>query len=183
MSIIGLIALVSGVLGVWLTIRQNIWCWPMALVSVVCSGIDFYDSRLFGDMALQVLYFLQGLYGWFVWQVKKSEDFTVVKMPSKYWPYTLAAIALLWVLMYYVLHYLNGNRATLDALLTAASLVTTYLMTKKWVENWLLWVFIDATYIVLYVVSGLWSYALLYLVFTAMAGYGWLQWRTKAARK
>lgn len=183
MSLISLIALFSGILGVWLTIRQNIWCWPMALISVVTSGIDFYYNRLFGDMALQVIYFLQGLYGWLVWHVKKNEAFEAVHMPIKHWLLAASAIIILWPILYYILLVVKGNRALLDALLTAASLVTTYLMTKKWIENWLLWVLIDATYIILYVVSGLWSYALLYLVFTGMAAYGWIQWKEIASKK
>ena len=177
MSALGFIALFSGVLGVWLTIRQNIWCWPMALVSVVASGIDFYNTRLFGDMALQVLYFAQGVYGWLAWHKRKSAEFIASRMPIRYWLFVGLAIAVLWLLVYYVLIYVKGNRAALDALLTAGSLVTTYLMTKKWAENWLLWVVIDATYILLYALTDLWSYALLYAVFTGMAWYGWMQWK------
>lgn len=177
MSLIGVIALVTGSLGVWLTIRQNSWCWPMALISVVTSAIDFYNSRLFGDMALQVMYFAQGVYGWMVWHKARSTNFTVTRLPLRYWWLVGTAIVLLWLVAYYVLIYVKGNRALLDAMLTAASLVTTYMMTKKWAENWLLWVGIDATYIILYALTNLWSYALLYLVFTGMAWYGWRQWK------
>lgn len=180
MSLLSFIALLSGVLGVWLTIRQNIWCWPMALVSVVLSAIDFYSTRLFGDMALQVMYFAQGLYGWLVWHKGNAVNFKSTRMPQLYWLFVILAIALLWLIVFYILIYLKGNRATLDALLTAGSLVTTYLMTKKWAENWLLWVLIDATYILLYALTGLWGYAILYAVYTGMACYGWMQWKKSA---
>ena len=79
--------------------------------------------------------------------------------------------------MFYLLVYLKGNRAGLDALLTAASLVTTYMMIRKWAENWLLWVLIDGTYVLLYALTNLWSYALLYAVYAVMAWYGWKQWK------
>jgi len=177
MSLPGLIALISGVLGVWLTIRQSIWCWPMALLSVVCSGIDFYESRLFGDLGLQVIYFAQGVYGWYVWQTRREQNFQSSRMPVKWWPVILLSLALLWLGMYYLLVFLKGNRAELDALLTAASLVTTFMMIRKWAENWLLWVLIDGTYIILYALTDLWSYVVLYAVFTIMAWYGWTQWK------
>ena len=177
MSAPGLIALFSGVLGVWLTIRQSVWCWPIALVSVVCSGIDFYESRLFGDLGLQAIYFAQGVFGWRVWHARSEQDFPSSLMPRRWWPFIFLILCLLWVAMFYLLVYLKGNRAGLDALLTAASLVTTYMMIRKWAENWLLWVLIDGTYVLLYALTNLWSYALLYAVYAVMAWYGWKQWK------
>ena len=177
MSVLGLIALISGVLGVWLTIYQSVWCWPMALLSVVCSGIDFYESRLFGDLGLQVIYFAQGVFGWWVWHARREQAFPSSHMPRRWWPFIFLILGLLWLGMFYLLVYLKGNRAGLDALLTAGSLVTTFMMIRKWAENWLLWVLIDGTYILLYPLTNLWSYALLYAVYTLMAWYGWTQWR------
>src|SRR5688572_9147809 len=81
MSVFGIIAFVSGVLGVWLTIKQNILCWPAALISVVTSSIDFFNARLFGDMSLQVFYFFAGLYGWFYWKEHAKQTFTVTRVP------------------------------------------------------------------------------------------------------
>lgn len=180
MSVLGLIAFISGTLGVWLTIKQSIWCWPMAILSTVCSGLDFYLSRLFGDMSLQVFYFFAGLYGWILWEKKRKDDFKALPMPLKYWPAIIGAGVLLFALCYYMLLYFEGARPLLDAALTAASLVTTYMMTRKWSQNWLLWVGIDGTYIILYGLTNLWFYAALYLLFTIMAWYGWRQWKKAA---
>src|SRR5690606_327023 len=89
LSPLSLIALVFGALGVWLTIKQNIWCWFFALVSVVASIIEFYNERLFGDMSLQVFYFFAGVYGWIYWKKKQQETFTVKKMNLKNLPLLL----------------------------------------------------------------------------------------------
>ena len=179
MLFLGIIAFVFGVLGVWLTIRQNILCWPAALISVVAATIDFYLSRLFGDMALQVFYFFAGIYGWYYWDKHKNLSFEIKRIPMKKTPFLLIVTALQFVLYYKLLIYFEGARPFLDALLTAASLTCTYMMTKKWLENWLIWVIIDSTYILLYVLTDLWLYGLLYLFFAAMAYYGWMTWRKK----
>jgi nicotinamide mononucleotide transporter len=177
MSFLSVIALVAGTLGVWLTIRQTIWCWPFALIAVVASIVEFYRERLFGDMALQVFYFFAGVYGWIYWNKKKEENFAVQHIELRLVPLFLILTVLQTGLYYYLLVYFKGDRPFLDALLTACSLTTTYMMTRKYVENWLIWVGIDATYVLLYVLKEMWMFAVLNLIFTVIAFYGWLKWR------
>ena len=86
------IVLITGILGVILTILESIWCWPMALISVVIQGTTFYNQRLFGDFGLQIFYFISGIYGWIYWNKKKDEFFTVTKMPSKYYAPVILSI-------------------------------------------------------------------------------------------
>ena len=180
MSVAGVIAFVFGVLGVWLTIKQNILCWPAALVSVIASAIDFYTTRLFGDMALQAFYFAAGVYGWIYWEQNRNKPFEVRKMPKKWMLPMIFITGFQFLAYYFLLKYFKGARPLLDGLLTAASLTITYMMTKKWVENWILWVIVDGIYILLYALTGLWSYSLLYLLFTVIAFYGWLKWKKVA---
>jgi len=177
MFLLGIIALLSGTLGVWLTIKENIWCWPVSLIAVVSSVIEFYVQRLFGDMSLQILYFFIGIYGWIYWNGKKKEVFVVKKMNIKQSPLLIIITLVQFFIYYKLLIYFKGDRPLLDALLTAASLTATYMMTKKWVENWLAWILIDAIYVLLYGLKDMWLFALLYLLFTGMAFYGWIKWR------
>lgn len=180
MPVLAIIALITGTLGVWLTIKQTIWCWPFALTAVLASILEFYRERLFGDMALQVFYFFAGVYGWIYWNKRKKEKFAVKRLDMHLLPVYLAVTVLQAVAYYYLLLYFRGDRPLLDAILTACSLTTTYMMTKKYVENWLIWVFIDATYILLYGLKEMWLFALLNLLFTLVAFYGWLKWRKEA---
>ena len=177
MSVFELIALVSGVLGVWFTIKQNIWCWPMALVSVVISMLIFYQQRLYGDSALQVFYFLAGVYGWYFWQKRLKTEFLISRMPMAHVPLYLL-ITLAQALLYYIiLKKLHSDKPLFDAILTACSLTATYMMTKKWLENWFIWVLIDSAYVVLYLIKEMYTFALLYAAFTAFAYYGWIKWK------
>jgi nicotinamide mononucleotide transporter len=183
MSILGIISLLTGVLGVLFTILQRIWCWPFAIICTITSGIDFYYQRLYGDMALQVFYFAAGIYGWIYWQQNLKKKFDVAKTPNQMW-FILAAITGIQAVVYYFLiKKFRGDQVVFDAILTACSITATYMMTKKWFENWFFWVIIDFAYVILYCVKSLWFYASLYLVFTAMAAYGFYLWRTQRSLK
>lgn len=177
MSLLGIIALISGVLGVWLTIKESIWCWPVSIMSVIASTIEFYEARLFGDMGLQVFYLGAAIYGWYFWDKNKDREFKVEKVPLKLISVLIIATTALTVLFYFLIGFLKGDKVLFDAILTACSLTATYMMTKKWMENWFAWVLIDGAYVVLYGVKFMWLFAVLYLFFTIMAFYGWLKWR------
>jgi len=177
------IALITGVLGVLLTVFESIWCWPMALISVVISTITFYHNRLYGDMSLNVFYFFSGLYGWYYWNSHRQRTFRVSALPLKYLPHILLSIVLQALAYYYILTFFRSDQVLFDAILTACSFTCTYLMTRKWVENWLLWVLIDAAYVFLYIIKEMPTYAILYSFFTLMAAYGFYAWKKQLHRQ
>lgn len=177
------IALITGVLGVLLTVFESIWCWPMALISVIISTITFYHNRLYGDMSLNVFYFFSGLYGWYYWNAHRQQSFRVSALPLKYLPHILVSIAVQAVAYYYILTYFRSDQVLFDSILTACSFTCTYLMTRKWVENWLLWVMIDAAYVFLYIIKEMPTYAILYSFFTLMAAYGFYAWKKQLHRQ
>ena len=171
------IALTTGVIGVLLTVFESIWCWPFALISVIISGITFYNQRLFGDFSLQIFYVLSSLYGWFYWNKQKSEVFIVTKIPVKYIFTLILSVFIQSVLYYYLLKHFKSDQILFDAILTSCSFTCTFMMTKKWIENWLFWVMIDLAYIFLYLMKDLPTYALLYGFFSLMALYGYYSWK------
>jgi nicotinamide mononucleotide transporter len=172
-----IIALVTGVLGVILTIFETIWCWPMALISVVISTITFYNERLYGDMGLNVFYFFSGIYGWYYWNKRKGATFTVSTMPVKWYGPILLSIIIQSIAYYYLLHYFKSDQVLFDSILTACSFSCTFMMTKKWIENWLFWIVIDGAYAVLYIIKDMPTYALLYGFFSIMVVYGYFKWK------
>jgi nicotinamide mononucleotide transporter len=183
MSFLSVIAFISGALGVWLTIRQTIWCWPVALVSVVTSMAEFYNEHLYGDMSLQVFYFFAGVYGWIYWHQHGKMEFRVERMKISLLPLLLMVTLAQAVLYYFLLVKFGGDKPVLDAFLTGASLTATYMMTRKWLENWMAWVFIDGAYVFLYGIKSMWLFAVLYLLFTIIALYGWIKWRKAALKR
>ena len=183
MSLLSIIAFITGVMGVWLTIRQNIFCWPAALISVVTSLLEFYNEKLYGDMALQVVYFIAGVYGWIVWQRNRNADFKVTRMPANIITWLLVLTGMQAVLYFLLLRYFGGDKPAFDALLTGCSLTATYMMIRKWVENWFAWVIIDGAYVFLYVFKGMWLFSVLYLFFAVIAFAGWLKWKRELSLK
>jgi len=177
MTLLDCIALITGILGVILTIFESIWCWPTALISVVISIMSFYNERLFGDMSLNVFYFFSGVYGWYYWNRRKGNAFSVSSLPLRYIPLIVLSIAAQSVIYYFILSYFKSDQVMFDSILTACSFTCTYLMTKKWVENWLLWVMIDGAYVFLYIIKEMPTYAILYTFFTLMAAYGFYSWK------
>ncbi|MDI9339403.1 MAG: nicotinamide riboside transporter PnuC [Sediminibacterium sp.] len=177
MTTLSIISLVTGSAGVILTIRQSIWCWPMALIATLTSAADFYAARLYGDMALQGLYFITGIYGWIYWNRESQEAFKVSRMPAAYILPLLGLTVIQAVLYYFALRFFKGDVVLVDAVLTATSVTVTYMMTRKWFENWWCWVVIDTFYVGLYFYKQMPLYALLYLIFTAMALYGAISWK------
>lgn len=177
MNVFSIIAFLSGAAGVWLTIKKSIWCWPLALVSVVASALEFYDQRLYGDMSLQVVYFFAGLYGWYYWHQRSKESFQPERTATGAWIWLLLLTLLQGLLYFVILKKLGGDQVVLDAALTAASLTATYMMTRRWLENWLAWVIIDAVYVVLYALKQMWWFGALYLLFALMAWYGYCSWK------
>ncbi len=178
-----MLAFVFGVAGVWFTIKKSIWCWPLSLVSVLASSFEFYQQRLFGDMSLQAFYFAAGIYGWYYWNRKQKRAFSVQRVPRPFWGLLFAITALQSVLYYFMLAKLKGDQVLFDAVLTASSLTATYMMTRRWIENWMAWVIIDLAYVVLYGIKNMWLFAVLYFVFAGMAWYGWKQWKAETLKK
>jgi nicotinamide mononucleotide transporter len=177
MTFLSLISLVFGTIGVWLTVRQTIWCWPFALIATVSSCIDFFNARLFGDMSLQLFYFVSGVYGWVFWKSQEKTVFSVTHIPTTQILFLIVATLLQWLIYFFILSHFRGDSVLVDAGLTAASVTATYMMTRKWLQNWWCWIVIDLLYTALYVHKQMYLYAVLYLIFTAMAVYGAISWK------
>lgn len=177
MNIWDVVALITGILGVILTILESIWCWPIAIISVVISGITFYNERLFGDVGLQFFYLVSGIYGWVYWHKKNNFDFKIKTIPKQVAIYLIIATLIQSIIYYYLLNYFKSDKVLFDSILTACSFTCTFMMARKWIENWILWIIIDIGYAVLYLIKDLPTYAILYIFFSIMATYGYFSWK------
>lgn len=177
MSVVDIIALITGIIGVILTIKQSIWCWPFALTSVIISIVVFFQQRLFGDMSLNIFYLISGVYGWIVWEKKKNEIFIISKTPVKWYIIGIFITIVQSIIYYFLLKYFKSDLVIYDAILTACSLTCTFYMIKKRLENWLIWVVIDVLYVFLYIQKELYLYATLSLALSIAALIGYYSWK------
>jgi len=172
------ISFVTGALCVWLVVRENVWNFPVGLLNVATFSIVFFQSRLYADAGLQVVYFVLGIVGWTLW-LHGGKDHTRLSLSrigsiESAWLCVFAVVSTL--CLWQTLHHFGGSASFWDALTTSLSLVSQWMLNRKQVENWLGWIVVDTIYIPLYVSKGLYLTAILYAVFLCMAIIGWKQW-------
>ena len=169
-----------GTVSVWLSVRQNIWSWPTAIVNVLLYVLVFRREKLYADMGLQVIYAILSVYGWYEW-LHGGTNRTELKVSRWSLPLmgVLAVVAALgtWQLGRFFATHTDAAFPYLDSGLTMTSLVAQYLMTRKVLENWLIWIAADVVYVGLFVYKGLRLTAGLYIVFLVLAAIGYRQWR------
>ena len=180
MSPLEISAAVFGAVSVYLSAKENIWSWPTAIINVGLYTIVFFQSRLYAEMGLQVVYLALSIYGWYNW-LHGGEHRTVLHV-SRASPRTLALLAVLVIAGSLALGatlYAHTNAAIpfLDSALVATSLAAQWLMTRKVLESWLLWLAVDVVYVPMFISRGLIATAVLYAVFLVLAMLGYISWR------
>jgi nicotinamide mononucleotide transporter len=173
-------AVAFGIASVFLSARQNVWSWPLGIINVALYIIVFHGAKLYADMGLQVVYVVLAMYGWWHWLHGGADHGTlrVSRVPPR--EVVLLAIAFLVgtaALSTLLSRATDASLPLADSALTAASLVAQYMMTRKYVECWLVWIVADVAYVALFIYKSLWLTAGLYLVFCVLAVVGWRQWR------
>jgi nicotinamide mononucleotide transporter len=173
------IAFVTGVFCVWLVTRQNIWNFPLGLITVGIYAVVFYLSDLFAMAGLQLVFFAINLAGWYLW-LYGGENRSALKIrhaPRLEWALTLIGIAGGTALLYRLLDEAGGATKFWDALVTSISLAAQWAQSRKIFECWWLWIIADIIYIPVCLYNGLYLTALLYAVFLALSVMGLLEWR------
>lgn len=170
----------TGIVAVWLTTRQNIWCWPVGIVSVALFVVVFFTARLYAAMGLQVVYIVLAFYGWYAWLHggEGHGQLRVSRVPARRRRLLLGIGAVGAVVLGFTLSTHTDARVPwLDASLTSFSLVAQFMQTRKWIENWLLWTVIDVLYVAMSLSQGLRLTSVLYATYLVLAVIGWFEWR------
>ncbi|MEO8361332.1 MAG: nicotinamide riboside transporter PnuC [Vicinamibacteria bacterium] len=176
------VAFVTGAICVWLTVKGNVWTFPLAIINVSAYFFVFLKARIYGDMALQVVYLVLNLMGWYMW-LFGGEKHTALKIRHSGRNELIAVgvlIPVIAVALWRTLIYLGGSASLGDAVTTSISLGAQWLMNRKLVENWHLWIIADILYVPLYITRNLHLTAILYAVFLVMAVIGLFEWKAQA---
>ncbi|WP_205501800.1 nicotinamide riboside transporter PnuC [Rufibacter psychrotolerans] len=174
------VGVITGFLCVWLAAKQNIWTFPIALISVTLYIIIFYDARLYADMGLQVMFAGLNFYGWYMWLHKGRQraERPVSRMTPRQWVWLLLFVPVFTLgLGTYLRLHTDADLAYWDAGTTAVSLGAQWLMSRKKLENWLVWIAVDAVYVPMYLYKELYLTAVLYFLYLALAWWGYLDWK------
>ena len=172
-------AVITGFLCIYLAAKESIWNWPVSIISVVAYGLLFFREAMYGDMTLQIYFLFTAVYGWYFWIRKKVEQHRPIsRLTAKQWFLAILFIPLLSILLgWFMDRFTNSNVPYADGFCTAISFTAQFLLTRKILENWLLWVFANICYVPLFIYKNLNLSALLYLVLIIIAFNGYLNWR------
>lgn len=179
-------AVILGLVSVYLTIRQNVWCWPAGLAQVVLFIYIFHQARLYSDMGLHVVYVVLQIYGWHNWVYggEGRSELAVSRVSRKEMAgWIVAATVSAAGLGYFTGNWLGADVPYLDAATTVLSLIAQYLMTRKKLESWLFWIAVDALCVGIYPYKGLYLTTALYWMFLYLAANGYWEWRKDYQKK
>ena len=178
------VAVALGIAYLLLAVREHIACWYAAFVSTALSVYVFWGVSLLMESLLNVYYMGMAVYGWMQWRggVHKGAELAVSR-----WPWRAHVAAIVGVLCltaisgYLLLDRTSASWPFVDSFTTWASVVTTFMVARKILENWLYWIVIDAISIALYLDRGLYLYAGLFAVYLVIAVNGYRSWRASLA--
>lgn len=185
MSLTEVLGFVTGAACVWLTVKENIWNWPIGIANSIFFIFLFWGARLYADMGLQVVYVILGVLGWYWWLTggENKTELPVSRIGKKE---ALVLAFLVVAATYFMTQFLqsvNDAAPFWDALTTILSLAAQYMLTKKYLENWYVWITADVIYIALYIYKDLYLTGLLYLIFLGMCLVGLREWDKSFLKK
>ena len=181
-----ILAVVFGIVSVYLSTREHIWSWPTALVNVSLYFVVFFEAKLYADMGLQVVYFALSLYGWYEWlyggenRTELHVSRTTRTLGVRLVLVGVASAALLGTLL---ARFTDAALPYLDSATTSTSLVAQWMMTRKILENWAVWAIVDVVYVGMFIYKRLYLTAGLYTVFFVLAVMGFIQWKRSLAER
>lgn len=177
-------ATATAVLYVLFALRENVWCWSFGILSSALSVLLYYNQSLWYESVLNILYVVLGVYGWITWLSKKSDSTArpIVRISTGLWISVLLTGAGAGALMGFLsATYTTNTLPYADAMIASFSIVATWMTARKYLENWVLWIIVDAFAAGVYIYKGpeLYLFALLFIFYTMMSIAGYFAWKKK----
>ena len=174
-------AVILAVAYLLLAMRENRWCWPAGIASSLLYLAVFFAAGLYMESGLQLFYGAMSVYGWRVWRPAGSGEGAALSIQR--WPLRWHGAAVLSVTVisltsgYFLHHYTPAAAPYLDSFVTWSSVLTTWMVARKVLENWLYWFLIDSLSIYVYARRGLWLTAGLFVAYLVLIVIGYATWR------
>ena len=180
--VLELIAVGFGISSVWFAKKNNIWVYPTGLVSTVIFVYILFKFQLYGDLIINCYYSIMSVFGWYLWSRTKNgtDEFPISVMTKK--DFTISLLIFVVTLLFVVFIYVFFDKFTnwtayVDTFTTGLFFVGMWLMAKRKVENWIVWIAADVISIPLYFNKGLTFSSLQFSIFTILAILGYLEWK------
>ncbi len=173
-------ALATGILYVLLASREIIWCWPVGIINVILFFVIDIQALLYGEVGLQLVYFVLSFYGWYHWLHGGKTEATLKVSKAGEYSYLIAflfVVAATFGLGQMLDIYTNTDVPYWDAWTNAMSLVAIWYQTRKKIENWLVWIAVDIVYVGLFYYKGFYFSSVLFAFYLIISFYGYRQWK------
>jgi len=185
---IEIFGVVTGIIYVILEVRQNRLLWPLGIITSAAYVIIFFTGKFYADMGLQLYYVLISIYGWYYWSGggsrRERQEVPVVRINRRQTLLLFIVFIAIWAGIYFILDsYTDSPVPAGDSFTTALAIVATWMLTRKIIEQWFLWIIANVVSIGLYIYKGLYPTVILYAVYTAMAVYGYIEWNRSMQKK
>ena len=173
---------ILGILYVLFSIRQNIYTWPTGLLTSVLYIVVFFNSALYASAGLQVYYVFISIYGWYFWlrgnNTKSKSQIPVQNISHRLiLKITITTLLIYISILFLLINFSDSDVPFLDSLTTSLSITATWMLARKYIEHWIIWIFIDIVSSGLYIYKNLWPTVVLYSVYTIMAIIGYAEWK------
>jgi nicotinamide mononucleotide transporter len=181
------ISTIMQIASVYYAQKNKIWVFPTGIIGVILAAyVYFFVSKppLYADASLNIYYFVMSVYGWYNWSLKKDSEavFPISYCSKKELWKGIALFALVWVSIYFILQLTNSNTVLLDSLVSATAVTAMFWMAKRKVENWQAWIVSNLIAIPLNFYKGFILFTLMYILFLAMAIYGYYSWKKQITK-
>ena len=172
---------IVGLIYLYLEWRASIYIWLTSVIMPSIYMFVYYEHGLYADFGIQIYYLLAAIYGFLVWKYgKKAEEksLPITSVPLSYWKYIVVAHLLVWAFIAWILlSFTDSNVPYWDSFTTATSIIGIWLLARKYVEQWLIWIAVDVVCTGLYLYKGICFTACLYLLYTIIAVFGYRKWK------
>lgn len=183
---IEILGTIVGIIYLWLEYKASIYLWIAGIIMPAIYLYIYYNAGLYADFGINVYYLLIAIYGWLAWQYnfslfgkkeKNAQELPIAHTPQKMWGKLLLLSTILWLSITIILdRFTDSNVALYDAFTTAISIIGMYMLARKYVEQWWVWIVVDIASSGLYIYKELYFTAALYAVYAIIAIFGYRKW-------
>ncbi|MBR5323807.1 MAG: nicotinamide mononucleotide transporter [Muribaculaceae bacterium] len=186
---IEIVGTIVGIIYLWLEYKANIYLWLVSIIMPAIYLYIFYVAGLYADFAINIYYLLIAIYGWLAWKYgfrlfsvkgesNRGEVLKISHLPKKLWLRLVAVYLPLQLLITWILAtYTNSDVPWLDSFTTSVSIIAMWLLARKYVEQWLVWIVVDVVSVGLYLYKDLYYTSVLYAIYAVIAVFGYIKWR------
>jgi len=181
MNVLDILGTALGFLYLWLEFRTSPWMWVVGSIMPAIYIVVLYQAGIYADCGMEVYYFLAGIYGLVIWlrgKTEQGEQVAIRPTPCRTYVWLALTFVVLFVVIAVFLREFTDSRVPyIDSFTTSLSVIAMWMLSRKYIEQWWVWLVVDAVSSGLYIYKGVYGRSLLYAVYTAMAIYGYYTWR------